>query len=159
MTWRCTLKVIRLAGFLLACMAASALAQQKDFDDLSYKYKEDKSAAWNFAAALDNPVFYCGLEATSGATMQRQGGTSAVQRYADNLSICQRQAVKVGDLAVEELKKRNPSPQILTLAKDLYGKWSAYMGSLSVYTGEEVRAKQEYRLAAEALRAEDKFSK
>ncbi|WP_312380511.1 transcription factor IIS helical bundle-like domain-containing protein [Pseudomonas oryzihabitans] len=149
---------ILTVGFLLS-ISAAASAQQKNFDDLTYTYKDDKSPAWNFAAALDNPVFYCGLEATSGATMQRQGASSAVQGYADNLSECQRKATQVGDAAIDSLKKHKPSEQVLALAKDLYSKWAAYMSSLSAYTGEGVRAKQDYRQAAEALRAEDKFSK
>lgn len=147
-----------LAIGLLAFLPAFAMSAPKDYENLTYTYKEDKSPAWNFAAALDNPVFYCGLEAYGGATMQRQGGSSAVQDYADKLSACQRKAVQVGDTAVEELKRRKPSPQVLTLAKDLYSKWSAYMTALSAFSGENVRAKQEYRQAAEALRAEEKFA-
>jgi hypothetical protein len=130
----------------------------REFKPIVFKPRPEKSAAWNYQAQLDIPVFECHLESSGGNSLYRMGIRSALESYGTSLSACMANARKVGDDAVAKFKGSNPSPKMLDLGKDLYAKWSTYIGSMSVYSGESDSAKLAYNASRQALLTEEKFS-
>jgi len=126
---------------------------------MPYTYSESKSAALNFQSRLDASVWRCDLEASSGHSLYSMGIRVALQTYGDSLSDCRSYARSEGNQAIQKLNQAKPNEKIMQLSKDLYAKWSTYIGSLSVYSPADALAKTQYEQAKSALLTEEKFSK
>lgn len=128
-----------------------------DFKPIPYKYEPSKSAAWNFQARLGALAFSCSLEADSGYRIARRGMNEQAAIYAKSLQDCFKHASADSDQAVADFKSSKPAAAILGLGKELYAKWSAYMATLSVYSPQNLDAKNSYEAAQSALLTEEKF--
>lgn len=128
------------------------------FKPIEFKPKADRSAAWNYQAQLDAPVFQCHLEADGGFSLYRMGIRSAPDTYGPTLNECRIFARSMGDQAVSAFKQAGPTPKMMDLGKDLYAKWSTYIGSMSVYAPVNQETKLAYQSVRDAFLAEEKFS-
>lgn len=158
--------------FFLLCVAVSiggcVAPQQRQapapheihaFKPIEFKYDTAAPEASNFYRQLDLPAWQCDLEVTSGNTAVRYGNRRDISEYNDSLTACIVHAYAQGNQAVERLKAaRVPSKQA-DLSKDLYAKWSAYLGTMSPYRATDPIAKSSYEAAKQALITEIKFSK
>lgn len=128
------------------------------FKPINFKHDAKQPEASNFARQLDLPIFQCELEAQTGSYAVRYGNRQGIDEYSQSLLDCYRHARAEGDAAIARLKAASVPKTQSELAKVLYAKWSAYLGTISPYTRTDIRAKSEYRAAKEALATEVKFS-
>lgn len=129
------------------------------FKPMSFTYSENRSAASNFQARLDASAWSCDLEASSGHSLYKMGIRSAIQTYGESLNDCRAHARSEGDQAIQKLNQSKLNGKLMDLSKDLYSKWSTYLGSMSVYSPADASAKNQYEQARSALLTEEKFSK
>ena len=167
---RTTLATFLIAATILAgCVpvqspsngyAATAPAKKEPhvFKPRPFTYDKESPEATNFASQLDMPAFQCDLEAMLGRSAVRYGLRDQEQVYGNSLSECIKFAYSQGNEAVTRLKAAKIPAKQLDLSKDLYAKWSAYLGTMSPYRMPDNRAKAEYQAARQALSTEVKFS-
>lgn len=166
---RCKLSVfvvataISLAGCVSPHHAATRPATPPPaphtFEPMSFTYSESRSAVSNFQARLDASAWHCALEASSGHSLYEMGIRSAIQTYGESLNDCRAHARSEGDKAIQKLNQSKLNSKLMELSKDLYAKWSTYLGSMSVYSPADASAKNQYDQAKSALLTEEKFSK
>jgi nitrous oxide reductase accessory protein NosL len=128
------------------------------FKAIDFKYDPKSPEAVNFSRQLDLPAWQCDLEATTGNTMVRYASAQTIAVYNNSLSECFKHARAQGDEAVNRLKAAKVPARQAELSKDLYAKWSVYMGTMSAYRTTDQQAKSAYQAAKEALATEVKFS-
>jgi len=166
---RTTLATFLIAATILAGCApiqppsngSVATAPKKEphvFKPRPFTYDKESPEATNFASQLDMPAFQCDLEAMLGRSAVRYGLRDQEQVYGNSLSECIKFAYSQGNEAVTRLKAAKIPAKQLDLSKDLYAKWSAYLGTMSPYRMPDNRAKAEYQAARQALSTEVKFS-
>lgn len=133
------------------------------FKPSDVKYYEAQSPAWNFQHVLENSAYECGRQADMGFILYRQlrsyGSSKRPDDNAQALADCQQHATQRGNEAIARLKQAKVSIKALELSKDLYGKWSAYVSGMSIYSPKNGLAANQYETSRRTLLAEDKFSR
>lgn len=153
-----------VATSLAGCTSSPQKAEQSAtraphvFKAMEFQYDQTKSEAFNFAQRLDSTVFQCGTDARTGSLAVRYANPQKTAEYSQSLLACNTHARSEGDAAVARLRAANLPERQTELAKQLYAKWSAYLGTISIYTPPDIRAASEYRAAKEALLTEVKFA-
>lgn len=142
---------------------AVAPAQQWSFRPTEAQYIDTKSPAWNFQYVLDHNARKCSQEAAMGRILYQQlrdmGSSKRPDDRAQALADCQQYANQRGNEAISRLQQAMPYPKTLELSKDLYAKWSAYVGGMSIYSVKDTLASTQYETSRQSLLAEDKFAK
>jgi hypothetical protein len=164
------LKTCTLLAALTITLAGCVAPQQKTtaatapakaphaFKPIKFEHDAKLPEATNFARQLDIPIFQCELEAGTGGYAVRYGNRQRIAEYSKSLLDCNKHARAEGDAAIARLKAASVTTKQAELAKELYTRWSAYLGTMSPYSQPDIRAKSEYRAAKEALATEVKFS-